>query len=314
MKKRQNRKTKPLPADVCETLTLAINTLIAQFQEVSEKTPKMFWWSITVPRDDCANEDLMLYYWGDLLGADYKADLCNIAAIRGSKSGNWTRYAITGSDVTLKAWLKVSKICECAANALRYPGNPDIAMSLSDYLTGLNPLKSPSKDPAQVYFLSSTWFEFVYNTSCELGSMIVAYGGNKRITGWADARIPYRHIKQDICEASILALKFLQKNVNLASTKLNESQPAKGTKYWLMFVGKAIVGIGILLGILWTAIQIYESVTFKQFVVSRHKSQSVYDPNAQTESNDITLSSKTNHDTSNSLPDLNLPSPESPNQ
>jgi hypothetical protein len=233
MKKRQNRKTKPRPADVCEMLTTAINTLIGQFQEVSEKTPKMFWWSITVPRDDFAHEDLMLYYWGDLLGANYKADLCNIAAIRGSKSGNWTRYAITGSDATHKAWLTVSKRCECAANALRYPGNPDVTMSLSDYLTGLNPLKSQSKDPAQVYFLAPSWFEFIYNTSCELGSSIVAYGGNKRIKGWADAWIPYRYIKQDICKASILALKYLKQKIdieikqeksNLASTKQTEAK------------------------------------------------------------------------------------------
>jgi hypothetical protein len=112
----------------------------------------------------------------------------------------------------------------------------------------------------------------------------------------------------------LIETAFEEVKAELATPKQNESQSAKGTKYWFKFVCKVIAGIGILLGILWTAIQIYESATFKQLVVSRHKSQSIYDPNAQTESNDITISSKTNHDMSNSLPDLDLLPPESPNQ
>jgi preprotein translocase subunit Sss1 len=83
-------------------------------------------------------------------------------------------------------------------------------------------------------------------------------------------------------------------------------------KPWYKTIWAAIGGIILLLGGLGTVIQIRESGTFKQLVASLNKPQSTSDPNAQTESNDITLSSKTNHDTSNSLPDLNLLPPESP--
>ena len=110
-------------------------------------------------------------------------------------------------------------------------------------------------------------------------------------------------------------------NQDLASTK--KSQPAKGAtssekKHWYNTVWVRMTGAIILTSVIISAIlgviQILESDTYKQFVAARPKSQSVYDPNTQTESNDIMLPPKTNDDTSNSLPDSNLSPPESPNQ
>jgi hypothetical protein len=89
----------------------------------------------------------------------------------------------------------------------------------------------------------------------------------------------------------------------IASAK--KSQPAKSTRHWFKTICKVVVGIVFLLGGLWTVIQISESDRFKQFVASQTKSQSISEPNAQTDSNVNRQISKPTQDTNKSLPDLN---------
>ena len=80
--------------------------------------------------------------------------------------------------------------------------------------------------------------------------------------------------------------------------------------FWVIVLGA--------LSLITYLLNISDSGTFRSIISYFNQqfshSQSASAPNAQTESNDVTLPSKTNHYMPNSLPDLNLLPPESPNQ
>jgi hypothetical protein len=128
----------------------------------------------------------------------------------------------------------------------------------------------------------------------------------------------YYQVEQNKLSQLERALNRVQ--TDLARTK--ESQPAKGATssekkpfyklktFWVIVLGA--------LSLITYLLNISDSGTFRGIIYHFNQqfshSQSASDPNAQTDSNAIMLPSKTNHDMSNSLPDSNLSSPESPNQ
>lgn len=110
--------------------------------------------------------------------------------------------------------------------------------------------------------------------------------------------------------SKIKIIKIMQTGKqSVAFQNINSSRSTDQKPPWYKTVWAIIGGIIILLGCLYTLIQIRESDTFKHFVASWTKSQATSDPNAQTDSNATIQPSNPINDTSKSLPDSNSQPP-----
>ena len=200
----------PTTEDYSELLK-AINMLIEMFQEVEKKTPEMFWHSISVT-SDMGNTD---YVWPELLGDSYKKELCDLGGTASDDPVEpfWvTTYAVTGDGVTVEDWCKVRDVCLSAAKSLLMPSRPQTKTAISTYLDDFVKVRSHiQKSKIRVSEFSwplPRWFEFIYNVADEIGCPIRTSGGP--ITTASYKEIPYRTIDNSICDASMLALKFLK--------------------------------------------------------------------------------------------------------
>jgi len=269
-------------------LLQTIEELLTQFEQIKEKIPEIFWWSIVVPENIITNNaiDVTLYRWGELLQNDYKEDLCNLGGI-GEKNGNeWTLFAVTGADVTFADFVKVADACASAAKALgiceqpterfkvceyydgfikkpapgiykKYPNMlkdaykslwltdaPKVRLGVSEYLDGFAQGKYPGNGQnvnIQKGYWILKWFDFIFDTAQENGCPVRVNSRTQYATGWDNGPIPFRHTENNICEASILALKFLQQKSDLASKKQKNVRNKKQGKYPVDFLNRVQV-------------------------------------------------------------------------
>jgi hypothetical protein len=211
----RTKERQPTPDDY-DGLLNAIDMLIEMFQQVEKDTPEMFWWSMAVSEDITApgGKDVTLYCWAELLQEGYVKELCNLGGTGNENSGQWTVYAVTGKGVTLPKWYKVSGVCESAIKALLAFYVPGVKMGISQYLNGFVRARDYFAESgfsvSQKGYWVPSWFEFIFNTADEFSCPIRVRSSSVHVRGWETVDVPFRHIENSVCEASILALKFLR--------------------------------------------------------------------------------------------------------
>lgn len=108
---------------------------------------------------------------------------------------------------------------ESSLKSLWITEQPIAKLSVSEYLdalaaSGNGRLPVSGGSTVESYWILN-WFEYIFGTAQEPGCLIRVHSGSQYATGWEVAEIPFRRIDHDICEASILALKFLRKTAKV---------------------------------------------------------------------------------------------------
>lgn len=104
-----------------------------------------------------------------------------------------------------------------ALKALWITEHPHVNFGVSEYLDGFDKGKNSLSDTVGGASLESywilNWFEFLFNTANEDNCPIRVGTGSQNVKHWEIANLRCRYIENSICEASILALKFLRGKV-----------------------------------------------------------------------------------------------------
>ena len=135
----------------------------------------------------------------------------------------FVQYVVSGEGIaseketTSEEIKKLMQMREAKVKAFWVSEHPEFKLSVSRYFDGFirgkDYFSSTGISASQKGYWVLNWFEFIYNTVLEDYSSLRAECGYRHIRDWDIATVPYRKIDHGICEASIMALKFLRTKV-----------------------------------------------------------------------------------------------------